>query len=415
MRGKKSGLSGLSSILVARGSIAAFLVLSLLANLHGFTLVSGFLMFTFLLSLSSRIWGFSALKHVLVEIRGGKRRMFAGESADLHYTVTNGKLLPLIWLELLQDLPTNGCLLPDDSMERYEPSVQEAATLHPVFRKKIAFLMGFKKVSWVSRYTACRRGVYPVKNVTLRSGDGFGFTQSQAAVEITSFPVFVVYPRLVPVRTDPFYNTLWNCQSGPKGFFDDPTILRGSRPYRPTDSWKQINWRLAARQPELQVKLYETMVPRSVHFILDGASFAGLSEDNAEAEEALSVLASLVLRLEESGMQCGLSLPQTALSPAVNLFPGEADSPDILFHLAGYDAFTPLPLFDREGILSRRDSIGQVCFITYSGGRFQCGPLLDGLDDYAVTVFVCRDQEPSPVLSGLRTIPLLSLKGGDRR
>jgi len=318
MSDNKSRLSGLSSLFVTRFAIALFLALSLLSNLFGKTLLSAFLMFTFLLTLSSRLWGFRAVKNVSVEIKGEHHFLFAGQSALIEYTVANHKLLPLIWLELLQDLPRNGCLVPDGSFELYEFTEREQVddTKKVVFRKKLAFILSHRKVSWKSAYAARRRGIYQIRRVLLRSGDGFGFTQSEMAAEVLSCPTFVVYPKIVPVKTDSFFKNLWNCRSGSKGYFDDLTVLRGSRAYQSTDSWKHINWRMAARQPELQVKLFETIMPKSVHFIVDGESFIGLSENCDELEDALSVLASLILRLDESGLRCGISLPQTAVSPA---------------------------------------------------------------------------------------------------
>ena len=61
-------------------------------------------------------------------------------------------------------------------------------------------------------------------------------------------------------------------------------MLRGCREYQPGDSWKHINWRMAAREQGTPVNLYQTIQPRGLRFLLDGESFCGLSQDWRELE-----------------------------------------------------------------------------------------------------------------------------------
>ena len=117
--------------------------------------------------------------------------------------------------------------------------------------------MWHQTLEWDSCWTARRRGIYPLDHVLLRSGDGFGLTQIEKPYPVERSPVFVVYPRIVPVRTDLFLQNLWDAKSGAKGYFEDPNVIRGERAYQSTDPWKRINWRMAARKEELEVKLYE--------------------------------------------------------------------------------------------------------------------------------------------------------------
>lgn len=412
----KGSLYGLSSYLVTRPAVLLFLGLSLLANLFGRSLLSAFLMFAFLITFLSRQWGFHSLKKLEIGIAGGQRHLFPGQSAEATYTVRNRKLLPLLWLELVQDLPRNESLVPDGGFEKYELTEQELGPdekARTVYKKKLAFLMSYGTASWVSTYRAERRGIYRIESVELHSGDGFGLTQCQAKAALSSGPVFVVYPKIVPVRPEPFLKDLWNSRTGSKGYFEDVTVIRGTRAYRNTDSWKHIDWRMAARQEELQVKQFETIQPKSAHFIVDGASFKDLSEDGKELEETLSILGSLILRLDECGMRCGISLPATGSSPPVNRFPRE--DPDlareVLFHISGFDAATARPVFDEETILNFRDSMGQVYFVTFDGEKTGCRRLLNSLDSPDLTVLTYRELPAgSPLLRGLRAVPLLSLK-----
>jgi uncharacterized protein (DUF58 family) len=421
MGNKKSELSALSSFLVSWWTIVAFFAVSVIANFNGYALISAFSMFVFLLTLLSRLWGLYALKRVSVEIKGGQSAMFVGQRVAVRYSVANDKLLPLIWLELLQDLPQNACLIPDGDFEVYEFLEREdefdAEKTLPkrMFKKKLAFLLSYRSVAWESRFTACRRGIYSINNVELRSGDGFGLAQSQKTVVIASSPVFVIYPKIVPVNPQPLLQNLWNSSLGSKGYFDDLTVMRGTRTYQSTDSWKHINWRMAARQPQLQVKLFETVMPRCMHFIVDGASFAGLSVANDELEDALSVLASLIMRLGEHGVACGLSLPKTKLSPPVSLFTSEdsAQVTGILFSLASFAGYTARPLFDDDNILHAKDGLGQVYYLTYDANRLEFSSLLRELDAYSLTLLSYAELKTGMTAfaaADCKALHLLSLK-----
>ena len=73
---------------------------------------------------------------------------------------------------------------------------------------------------------------------------------------------------------------------------EDLTVIRSTRNYMTTDSLKHINWRLAARGLPLSVNVYEDILPKNVHFLLDGESFGGNVPHWEELEETLSILAS---------------------------------------------------------------------------------------------------------------------------
>lgn len=101
----------------------------------------------------------------------------------------------------------------------------------------------------------------------------------------------------------------------------------------------------------LQVRQYETIQPRTVHFILDGTSFPGLSPAGDELEDVLSLPASLLVELGGTGVRCGLSLPQTAGSPNADLFLDDRSLTlaDLLFRLADFDGATTRAAALNEG------------------------------------------------------------------
>lgn len=410
---KRFRISGISSLLVTNGGILFFLALTILASIFRLNAVAGLSLFVFLLALISRLWGDFSISRVTVRLDAGSARMFAGEQVKLTYSITNGKLLPLIWLELIQAMPWRQCMLPEEGFEEYTVSTQERGDAAPAedgsaaaevgktaLKKKFAFIMGRESLSWDSLWTARRRGVYAVERLTLRSGDGFGLTHAENVVPVENAPTFVIYPRPVPVDATPFLRTQWDTASGTRGYIDDMSVMRGLKPYERGDAWKRINWRMAARGQELQVNLFETIMPRTLHFALDGESFAGLSDDNHELEQTLSVLASLLLQLQANQVDCGLSLPRSVHMPPINLRAGGGED-DLLFFLAGYDilemkdeelwqkkqirGFLPSE-FEPRPLGGAVRAAGRACWVTHSAASLREHGLPVYIDPARLTV-----------------------------
>jgi hypothetical protein len=130
-------------------------------------------MFVFFLTFTSRLWGIRALRNVSVE-RGKHRWCSPARASGVRYTVRNDKLLPLIWLELLQEPSATAAWF--RTILRFANSLSRrrghagTRTEEKSLPEKLAFIMSFREVSWESRYTAHRRGIYQVKTLELRSG-----------------------------------------------------------------------------------------------------------------------------------------------------------------------------------------------------------------------------------------------------
>jgi len=343
-----------SSPLAAPAAVGLWLGLGVLCLVLDLRVLGGAFVFLFLLCGAAAVWGRRAMKGVELRCRCDKRLLFPGEETELAYTVTNDKLLPLVWLELWQAAADRSCLTPDDSFESctLTDTREEAAQPRPAWRRSFSFVMGYETLTFTSRWTARRRGIYKPRQMLLRSGDGFGLTQLERRSSAETLPELVVYPRPVSVDVSLFLHSLRQRPSAAMGLAEDVSVLRGLRAYRTTDSWKRINWRMAARQPgELNVNVYETVQPVQVLLVLDGESFYAPG-DEAPLEEALELLASAVRELTDRGIGCGLCLPASRHFPAVNLAPGE-DRPaaELLYYLAGYDCRGTL-VRDKDGLLT---------------------------------------------------------------
>ena len=284
--------------------------------------------------LISHLWGMAALKNLEAFVETESTVLSVGRSARVTYKIENNKMLPLVWLEICQDVPKNACMEPDGTMTLRNFSEEEAAFSgkQSAYMRRFAFLMGHSTLTWSCSWTGKRRGVYRPADLTLRSGDGFGLTQSVCEVPGLKEKVFVVWPRIVPVQTSFLLKNLWSGRTGKSGWTEDITILRDEREYQSYDSWKRIDWRTAARTDELYTKQFERIRPQSILLVVESGSFS-------DPEEALSIAASLIFELSAQGVAAGLALPATKEKDAVLIRPDDParGMQECMFELADHD------------------------------------------------------------------------------
>lgn len=338
-----------SGLFVRWPAILAFLVLGLVAMFFSAHTIAMMLFFLFILTLLSRLWAALSVRRVSVHLQVDRQRLFPGDQACLTYTVQNDKLLPLIWLELFQPLPASLCLTPVDADEHRQLSEHEKFDFEDteysqseIAEKRFSLLLWHQTLQWNSIWQANCRGIYTMNHSRIRTGDGFGLTTLSWPLDKQEVPTFAVYPALLPVNIELFLRDLWDVQSGAKGFIDDVTVLRTTREYRHGDPVKHMNWKMVARQQPLSINLYETIQPRTAHFILDSESFNGMRPQTEALEETLSILGSLLLRLRDAGVPTGLSMPKTGRYEALNMYASDKVAcEDMLYQLAAFQ-FCPL-------------------------------------------------------------------------
>ena len=433
-------LSSQSSSLVMSAGLVIALLVAFASFLAQQAFLFGFSLSILLLCLCSRAWGFKALEHLEIHISAPQKRIFAGDQIQFGYRVDNKKFLPLIWLEVGHRLPKNGCMAPlDESAVRAIPlpadeeenlraeyerlQAEEAKKDEPqivpppdytcmAFCRKCSFLLWHQSMEWDAVWAAKKRGIFQAAQVLLHSGDGFGLSETESAQMAVERPVLLVYPKLVPVRPEPFLQNVWDARSGAKGYMEDCTIIQGERDYQPTDSWKRIDWRMAARRSPLQVKVFETILPKSVHFLLDASSFL-LPEQRMEdaLEDVISVLASLAVSLDGSQVWCGLTLPATPSAAQYDQLPNGEGPDTLLAALASFDSSGEVFRLEPGGL--PRDQVGQICIFTYSLASPGLFHILDTLGDNGLTIVPYLNEGAAP--DYCRVLPLDSLRRGDPR
>ena len=411
-----------SSNLVALPALGIELLCGILAAFFGQWNLAAAVLFVFLLCAAARLWAAASLRHVSMTVSSAIRGLFPGEEASFDIEVRNGKFLPLIWLEIYFPLARNLCLTPEDSRppDHWEMPVLEesGASTELVGEKRFTFFLWYETLRFTSRWSAVRRGVYSTSGWRLRTGDGFGLAQVERPISKSDVRQFVVYPKLISVSPELFLRNLWNAESGSRGVMEDPTIIRSTRDYQSTDSLKRINWRLRARGLPLAVNVYEDILPRGVHFLLDGESFAQHPE---ELEDALSILASELVVLAERQVRCGLSVCRGGSGRAANFFAAASSTEDLLCALAAYEPLPPVrdsasgqflrqdTVFDTVPLLESARSAGRFYYITYDTAHLPRQTLLRQLDHTCLTVLTYC--EPVP-FGEFETVGLCRLKGG---
>lgn len=383
-----------SALLVSAGVIVGAFVGAVLAFRIGAAGAGILLTAVAVTGLVSRLWGLYALRGLEAEVLPSHETLSVGQSVTVHYTLKNNKALPLIWAEVCQDVPARGCLAPDDSfrMRRFSEEEAQHTGRAEAYMRRFAFVMGMSELSWDTEWTGVRRGVYRPQDLVLRSGDGFGLTQSAGTVSGLHGRMLVVWPRLVPVDTGPFLRHVWTGNTGRAGYQEDPTVMRGERAYQPGDPWKRIDWRTAARTDELMVRQFDTVTPLSVLFLLDAASLS-------DPEEAISLTASLIRALSVQGVDCGLALPATNERPPLLLRPEDpAVTPErCLFALSEFDAETAGARFDEAEVCQTAAQSGQVWLVAESAAKTRCAALAGRLSASGLRLLAARDEPGAAV------------------
>jgi len=421
---EKRGIGGTSSLLVSIPGLIAFFCFTVIASVFHQALVAGFCLFVFLVCGVSRLWGAFSIRNVSISVDSPSVRMFTGDEADTCFSIKNRKFMPLIWLELFIPAPRRNCIIPE-GFEETAITVQDEDRWEgrAALKKNFSYIMGNNSLEWRCRWVAKRRGVYYLDRFMFRSGDGFSLTQAQTVTRPDNMPVFVVYPQVRRADITQLLSMQWDSSGDNRGFVDDLTVMRGVRRYEAGDSWKRINWRLAARQQELSINLYETITPKAVHFILDGESFCSYPEDDTEFEDTLSMLASLLMRLSEARVLCGLSLPRSRYMPQTDIA-AAADITELLTALAGYDMlaarekepsqedlsvlFFPSS-FNRPSLARASHNAGRLYYIARDAAGLRPGGLPHDLDSTKLILLTYREASDEDAYAlGVRIMPLRS-------
>lgn len=247
-------------------------------------IIAGLLLF--IIGSVPEIWyrfGFAAL---VVERELSAERAELGSEITLALRVENRKLLPLPWVELVDELPEEVVIVGTEAVPAFKP-------LRQVLTNEMA-LLAFQRV--VRRYhlRCVTRGAYTLGPMLARSSDPFGLLTRER-----SYPLperLIVYPLVVPIeRLGLPARALLGENRVERSLLRDPVRIAGVRPYQAGDDPRRLHWKASARTGALQSKVLEPSAQHTLALIADLRTEPGatLGYDPALVELLVTTVASV--------------------------------------------------------------------------------------------------------------------------
>jgi uncharacterized protein (DUF58 family) len=258
-----------------------------------------------------------------------RRAVSWGGELEITMSVTNAKLLPLVWMRVRDEWPAG-----------LEPV---GFALGPVNHRGTRSFVQTVSVRWYERLRrhyrvrCMERGLHRFGPVELEAGDPFGIAGVQhtleARQEFTVLPRVLDVPGFEPLTGHPLVEEIVH-----HSLAFDPTSLRGTRPYRPGDSLRAINWRATARTGALQTNEFDPASLAAVRLLLDVSApqTAWEGVDPGLMELLCVVTASLAAAFAADGFGVGL-VSNARLARdwrAADIEPADGALPEVLETLA---------------------------------------------------------------------------------
>ena len=248
---------------------------------------------------TGKYWPRFAFRRVAYSRRLERRRAFIGDVIDYHITVSNDKLLPMIWLDISDAFPLG---LHTGGTHRRGVGA-EAELDHRITTS----LLPYQRVTWRYRVRCRARGYHRIGPARLRSGDMFGITAAEEYV--TAVDYLLVYPRIVDLRR---MMNLWErplgVSRGRRLIQDDPSRFVGLRDYLPSDPLKRIDWKATARHGKLESRIFEPAATRYLLIALSARTgdAAWQGSNRRLFERAVTVAASVAEYAQREDYTFGL-------------------------------------------------------------------------------------------------------------
>ncbi len=201
---------------------------------------------------------------------------FEGEKIYMIEEIENNSLLPIPWMKAESRLSTRLKLAAAKNMDQ----AQEG------YHRSVFSIMPFYRIKRTHEITCLQRGDFNVGNVTITSGDIFGFASK--IITYDNETRLLVYPR--PLEQ----NKLIECYHSLQGdivvrrFINpDPFLVAGVRQYQFGDPMSSISWKATARTNSLQVYKYDYTADSNILilFNIDSSSIQGPFPNESESRK----------------------------------------------------------------------------------------------------------------------------------
>lgn len=208
----------------------------------------------------SLLWGRCSFAGLNFSHRLSRECAFFGERLVYSQEITNNKLLPLPWLMVETEVPSDVGFLKGRPSAHYKVKKRMLSALFSA--------MWYEKITKKYPILCENRGYYFFGPTRILSGDIFGFVKISMINNV--LVKLVVYPRILDVKTESGENYSPAGSLVKKSFvFKDSYNVSGTRDYVPGDSIKSIDWKASARTARLIVREYDASFNRKAAVFLN--------------------------------------------------------------------------------------------------------------------------------------------------
>jgi uncharacterized protein (DUF58 family) len=240
----------------------------------------------------------SGFKNLTIRRECDKQLVNPGEEFKMTVTVENRKWLPISFLYLEEELPSE--------VRRITNQPCEERGIYNSFVSSYSVLWYERLIrTYVSR--AEKRGVYLIRNMNVSVGDVFGFSYEMQPME--DVHEVVVLPKLKSLKTMNLQNNSIQGESIVKRWiYKDPLYVKGIREYNIEDRMKDIHWKSSLRMNKLMVKDYDHTSEREMVMIVNVQAGKPYwrSIDGESVERGVELAASLAQQAISDGVPTGL-------------------------------------------------------------------------------------------------------------
>lgn len=226
---------------------------------------------------------------------------FEGETVEVVEVVRNDRPLLVPWLLIESRI----------AKELRFGRQENLAVKGDMYHRSLFMLMPYQQITRRHRVQLLKRGTYDIGHVTLTAGDLLGMTCAGCEKQLSA-PI-VVYPRLLDSRDlpQPFYRLLGEMQVR-RTLLQDPFLVNGIRPYRPTDNVRDIHWAATARTGEMQVRTHDYTAQTRLMVVINSQLKAQqwdrlMDYEQGPVEYAISAAATLCVEALRMGLPCGFA------------------------------------------------------------------------------------------------------------
>lgn len=204
--------------------------------------------------LFERLWN----RNLGVEIVFGADHAVVGDETTIHQTVTNGKLLPILVLQVAYQT-ARGLHIASGS----KVTVSDRVNIVEVFS-----LRPYERAERTLQVTCERRGYYEIRQASLTA---WHFLDEHSLyMNVGQNTSLYVYPERV--QLDSLFMIIDRLSGDVKArnvLYEDPFTFRGIREYTEQDPMTRINWKASARTGALQVNLRDYTAGQRVLLLLN--------------------------------------------------------------------------------------------------------------------------------------------------